>query len=128
MKTCRKPGASLHHYLGDCPRVPSAMPVPPLPHLVHQAAAPARPVSRAREFAPVIAAFMQEAEIAHFPFGQTLGFRRISQNAVAKIGRPERDKTPLLRSDNGSSRLGTLAVKRKRTPARRNPKFSKDRV
>ena len=38
MKTCRKLGLSFYRYLGDRPRVPGAMPVPPLPHLVRQAA------------------------------------------------------------------------------------------
>jgi hypothetical protein len=41
MKTCRKLGVSFYRYLGDRLRVPGAMPVPPLPGLVHQAAAPA---------------------------------------------------------------------------------------
>jgi hypothetical protein len=41
MKTCRKLGVSLYRYLGDRLRVPGAMPVPPLPDLVRQAAAPA---------------------------------------------------------------------------------------
>lgn len=38
MKTCRKLGVSFYRYLGDRLRVPGAMPVPPLPHLVRQAA------------------------------------------------------------------------------------------
>jgi hypothetical protein len=38
MKTCRKLGLSFYRYLGDRLRVPGAMPVPPLPHLVRQAA------------------------------------------------------------------------------------------
>ena len=41
MKTCRKLGVSFYRYLGDRLRVPGAMPVPPLPDLVRQAAAPA---------------------------------------------------------------------------------------
>lgn len=41
MKTCRKLGVSFHRYLGDRLRVPGAMPVPPLPELVRQAAATA---------------------------------------------------------------------------------------
>jgi hypothetical protein len=41
MKTCRKLGISFYRYLGDRRRVPRAMPVPPLPDLVRQAAAPA---------------------------------------------------------------------------------------
>jgi hypothetical protein len=40
MKTCRKLGVSFYRYLGDRLRVPGAMPVPPLPDLVRQAAAP----------------------------------------------------------------------------------------
>ena len=40
MKTCRKLGLSFYRYLGDRLRVPGAMPVPPLPDLVRQAAAP----------------------------------------------------------------------------------------
>ena len=40
MKTCRKLGVSFYRYLGDRLRVPAAMPVPPLPDLVRQAAAP----------------------------------------------------------------------------------------
>jgi len=38
MKTCRKLGVSFYRYLGDRLRVPGAMPVPPLPDLVRQAA------------------------------------------------------------------------------------------
>jgi hypothetical protein len=41
MKTCRKLGVSFYRYLGDRPRVPGAEPIPPLPDLVRQAAAPA---------------------------------------------------------------------------------------
>jgi len=41
MKTCRKLGVSFYRYLGDRLRVPGAAPVPPLPHLVRQAAATA---------------------------------------------------------------------------------------
>jgi hypothetical protein len=41
MKTCRKLGVSFYRYLGDRLRVPGAVPVPPLPDLVRQAAAPA---------------------------------------------------------------------------------------
>jgi hypothetical protein len=41
MKTCRKLGLSFYRYLSDRLRVPGAMPVPPLPDLVRQAAAPA---------------------------------------------------------------------------------------
>ena len=41
MKTCRKLGVSFYRYLGDRLRVPGAMPVPPLPDLVRQAAATA---------------------------------------------------------------------------------------
>jgi hypothetical protein len=41
MKTCRKLGVSFYRYLGDRLRVPGAMPVPPLPDLVRQAATPA---------------------------------------------------------------------------------------
>jgi hypothetical protein len=41
MKTCRKLGVSFWRYLGDRLRVPGAMPVPPLPDLVRQAAVPA---------------------------------------------------------------------------------------
>jgi hypothetical protein len=41
MKTCRKLGLSFYRYLGDRLRVPGAVPVPPLPDLVRQAAAPA---------------------------------------------------------------------------------------
>jgi hypothetical protein len=40
VKTCRKLGVSFYRYLGDRLRVPGAMPVPPLPDLVRQAAAP----------------------------------------------------------------------------------------
>ncbi len=39
MKTCRKLGLSFFCYLGDRLRVPGAMPIPPLPDLVRQAAA-----------------------------------------------------------------------------------------
>lgn len=39
MKTCGKLGVSFYRYLGDRLRVPGAMPVPPLPDLVRQAAA-----------------------------------------------------------------------------------------
>ena len=38
MKTCRKLGLSFFCYLGDRLRVPGAMPIPPLPDLVRQAA------------------------------------------------------------------------------------------
>jgi len=41
LKTCRKLGVSFYRYLGHRLRVPGATPVPPLPHLVHQAAATA---------------------------------------------------------------------------------------
>jgi hypothetical protein len=41
LKTCRKLGISFYRYLGDRLRVPSAEPIPPLPDLVRQAAAPA---------------------------------------------------------------------------------------
>lgn len=41
MKTCRKLGVSFYRYLGDRLRVPGAIPVPPLPELVRQAAATA---------------------------------------------------------------------------------------
>jgi Transposase IS66 family len=41
MKTCRKLGVSFYRYLGDRLHVPGAMPVPPLPELVRQAAASA---------------------------------------------------------------------------------------
>jgi hypothetical protein len=41
MKTCRKLGISFYRYLGDRLRVPGAVPVPPLPNLVRQAATPA---------------------------------------------------------------------------------------
>src|SRR6476659_2913042 len=41
LKTCRKLGVSFWRYLGDRLHVPGAMSVPPLPGLVHQAAAPA---------------------------------------------------------------------------------------
>jgi hypothetical protein len=41
MKTCRKLGVSFYRYLGDRLRVPAAAPIPPLPDLVRQAAAPA---------------------------------------------------------------------------------------
>ena len=41
MKTCRKLGLSFYRYLGDRLRVPGAEPIPPLPDLVRQAAAPA---------------------------------------------------------------------------------------
>ena len=41
MKTCRKLGISFYRYLGDRLRVPGATPIPPLPDLVRQAAAPA---------------------------------------------------------------------------------------
>jgi hypothetical protein len=46
MKTCRKLGVLFYRYLfyrylGDRLRVPGTMPVPPLPDLVRQAAAPA---------------------------------------------------------------------------------------
>ena len=41
MKTCRKLGLSFYRYLGDRLRVPGAMPVPPLPDLIRQTAAPA---------------------------------------------------------------------------------------
>jgi Transposase IS66 family len=41
MKTCRKLGVSFYRYLGDRLRVPSVEPIPPLPDLVRQAAAPA---------------------------------------------------------------------------------------
>jgi hypothetical protein len=40
-KTCRKLGISFHRYLGDRLCVPGAAPIPPLPDLVRQAAAPA---------------------------------------------------------------------------------------
>ncbi len=39
MKTCRKLGLSFFRYLGDRLRVPGAIPIPPLPDLVRQAAA-----------------------------------------------------------------------------------------
>jgi plasmid stability protein len=38
VKTCRKRGVSFFRYLGDRLRVPGAMPIPPLPDLVRQAA------------------------------------------------------------------------------------------
>jgi hypothetical protein len=38
MKTCCKLGVSFWRYLGNRPRVPGAMPVPPLPDLVRQSA------------------------------------------------------------------------------------------
>jgi hypothetical protein len=38
VKTCRKLGVSFFRYLGDRLRVPGAMPIPPLPDLVRQAA------------------------------------------------------------------------------------------
>ncbi len=41
MKTCRKLSVSFYRYLGDRLRVPGAIPVPPLPDLVRQAAATA---------------------------------------------------------------------------------------
>ncbi len=41
LKTCRKLGVSFYRYLGDRLRVPGAVPVPPLPDFVRQAAAPA---------------------------------------------------------------------------------------
>jgi Transposase IS66 family len=41
MKTCRKLSVSFYRYLGDRLRVPGAVPVPPLPDLVRQAATPA---------------------------------------------------------------------------------------
>jgi hypothetical protein len=41
MKTCRKLGVSFYRYLGDRLCVPGAEPIPPLPDLVRQAAAPA---------------------------------------------------------------------------------------
>jgi hypothetical protein len=41
MKTCRKLGISFWRYLGSRLRVPGADPIPPLPDLVRQAAAPA---------------------------------------------------------------------------------------
>ena len=41
MKTCRKLGVSFYRYLGDRLRAPAAAPIPPLPDLVRQAAAPA---------------------------------------------------------------------------------------
>jgi hypothetical protein len=41
MKTCRKLGVSFHRYLGDRLCVPGAEPIPPLPDLVRQTAAPA---------------------------------------------------------------------------------------
>ena len=40
MKTCRKLGVSFYRYLGDRLCVPGAEPIPPLPDLVRQAAAP----------------------------------------------------------------------------------------
>lgn len=40
MKTCRKLGISFFRYLGDRLQVPGAAPIPPLPDLVRQAAAP----------------------------------------------------------------------------------------
>ena len=41
MKTCRKLGVSFYRYLGDRLRVPSDVPIPPLPDLVRQASASA---------------------------------------------------------------------------------------
>jgi Transposase IS66 family len=41
MKTCRKLGVSFHRHLGDRLQVPGAAPIPPLPDLIRQAAAPA---------------------------------------------------------------------------------------
>ena len=38
LKTCRKLGVSFWRYLGNRLRVPGAMPVPPLPNLIRQAA------------------------------------------------------------------------------------------
>ena len=41
MKTCRKLGVSFFRYLGDRLHVPGAIAIPPLPHLIRQAATPA---------------------------------------------------------------------------------------
>jgi hypothetical protein len=41
MQTCRRFGVSFYRYLGGRLRIPAAEPIPPLPDLIHQAAASA---------------------------------------------------------------------------------------